>query len=249
MTYLLYDTGKDGKIISKFLKMSVPPGEIAVIIPALNEESAICKVLAEIPPELAADVIVVDNGSTDRTAEIAEELGATVVREPRRGYGRACLTGLTALRPQTRYVVFLDGDHSDFPQQTSRLLRPLQEEGYDMVIGSRTLGRAEKGSLRFQQRWGNWLATLLIQYLYHIGYTDLGPFRAVRREALDRLNMKDPGFGWTVEMQVKAARLGLKVREVPVDYRARIGQSKISGTIKGTVLASYAILRTILCHL
>lgn len=229
--------------------MPVPPGEIAVIIPALNEESAICQVLAEIPPELAADVIVVDNGSTDRTGEVARELSARVVHEPRRGYGRACLTGLAALQPQTRYVVFLDGDHSDFPQQVSRLLRPLQEEGYDMVIGSRTLGRAEKGALRFQQVWGNWLATLLIQYLYDIAYTDLGPFRGLQREALDRLKMKDPGFGWTVEMQVKAARLGLKVREVPVDYRVRIGRSKISGTIRGTILASYTILRTILCHL
>ncbi|HEY3132415.1 MAG TPA: glycosyltransferase family 2 protein [Acidobacteriota bacterium] len=226
--------------------MPAPHGEIAFIIPALNEESAIGRVLAEIPSELAADVIVVDNGSTDGTSGAAMERGARVVHEPRRGYGRACLRGLAALQPRTRYVVFLDADHSDFPQQVSGLLRPLQEQDFDIVIGSRTLGRAERGALHPQQRWGNWLATILIRCLYNVSYTDLGPFRAVRRETLDRLDMKDPGFGWTVEMQVKAACLGLKVREVPVDYRTRIGESKISGTFRGTVLASCAILRTIL---
>ena len=226
--------------------MPAPHGEIAFIIPALNEELAIGQVLAEIPSELAADVIVVDNGSTDGTSGAAMERGARVVHEPRRGYGRACLCGLAALQPRTRYVVFLDADHSDFPQQVSGLLRPLQEQDFDMVIGSRTLGRAEKGALRAQQRWGNWLATILIRYFYNVSYTDLGPFRAVRRETLEWLDMKDPGFGWTVEMQVKAALLGLKVKEVPVDYRARIGSSKISGTVSGTLLASYAILRTIL---
>ncbi|HEV8132834.1 MAG TPA: glycosyltransferase family 2 protein [Acidobacteriota bacterium] len=235
----------DAKIGSQFLKMPASHREIAVIIPALNEESAIRQVLAEIPAELAADVIVVDNGSTDQTAAVARQFGARVVTEPRRGYGQACLRGMQELQPQSRYVFFLDADHSDFPQQAFRLLEPLQDEEFDMVIGSRALGRAQAGALRLQQRWGNWLATLLIRRLYGAAYTDLGPFRALRRDALEGLRMKDQGFGWTVEMQVKAARLGLKVKEVPVDYRVRIGKSKISGTFTGTMMASFSILRTI----
>ena len=192
--------------------MDSPPA-IAVVIPALDEEHAIGKVLRDIPAG-ASQVVVVDNGSRDRTAEVARGLGAEVVAEPRRGYGQACLTGIAQVdRPDI--VVFLDGDYSDYPEEMSALVAPLLTGGADMVIGSRTLGQREKGALLPQARFGNWLSTLLIRLLFGVSFTDLGPFRALRFDALQRLAMQDRDFGWTVEMQVKAARLGLRSVEVP----------------------------------
>ena len=222
--------------------MDSPPA-IAVVIPALDEEQAIGKVLRDIP-EGASQVVVVDNGSRDRTAEVARGLGAEVVAELRRGYGQACLTGIAQLdRPDI--VVFLDGDYSDYPEEMSTLVAPLLTGEADMVIGSRTLGQREKGALLPQARFGNWLSTLLIRLLFGVSFTDLGPFRALRFDALQRLAMQDRDFGWTVEMQVKAARLGLRAVEVPVRYRRRIGTSKITGTLSGTLRAGHKILWTI----
>ena len=222
--------------------MDSPPA-IAVVIPALDEEQAIGKVLRDIP-EGASQVVVVDNGSRDRTAEVARGLGAEVVAEPRRGYGQACLTGIAELdRPDI--VVFLDGDYSDYPEEMSELVAPLLTGEADLVIGSRTLGQREKGALLPQARFGNWLSTLLIRLLFGVSFTDLGPFRALRFDALQRLAMQDRDFGWTVEMQVKAARLGLRAVEVPVRYRRRIGTSKITGTLSGTLRAGHKILWTI----
>lgn len=225
------------------------PGEVAVIIPARNEQEAILRVLGDIPPGVAGDVIVVDNGSSDATARRAAESGARVVHEPRRGYGQACLAGIAALRPETEIVVFLDGDYSDYPGEMPRLLEPLRAGRADLVIGSRVLGRREPGSMLPQARWGNALAVSLIRRLYGVTYTDLGPFRAIRRATLERLGMSDRGFGWTVEMQVRAARLGVAAEEVPVSYRRRLaGSSKVTGTLTGTVGAGWKILSTIFRH-
>jgi glycosyltransferase involved in cell wall biosynthesis len=218
---------------------------LAVLIPALNEEQAIAQVLAAIPAGLAQEVVVVDNGSMDRTAEVAHSLGARVVSEPRRGYGQACLSGLAALKP-VDIVIFLDGDYSDYPEEIPALLDPILRGEADLVIGSRVLGQREAGALLPQQRLGNALATWLIRLLFGVRYTDLGPFRAIRAEALKRLEMQDRNYGWTVEMQVKAARAGLRLAEVPVRYRRRLGVSKISGTLKGTIKAGYKIIATIL---
>lgn len=220
---------------------------LAVLIPALDEEQAIAQVLAAIPPGLAQEVVVVDNGSTDRTAEVARSLGARVVSEPRRGYGQACLSGLAALGP-VDIVVFLDGDYSDYPEEMPALIAPILRGEADLVIGSRVLGTRQRGALLLQQRLGNALATWLIRLLFGVRYTDLGPFRAIRSEALRRLQMQDRDYGWTVEMQVKAARAGLRLAEVPVSYRRRLGVSKISGTLKGTLKAGYKIIATILRH-
>ncbi len=218
---------------------------ISVIIPALNEERAIGSVLAEIPRSLVDEVIVVDNGSSDRTADIARAAGVRVVREERRGYGAACLAGIAALA-ETDIVVFRYGDHSDYPEQISRLVGPIIAGEADFVIGSRARGRREPGALPIQSRFGNWLASQLIRLLFGARYSDLGPFRAISRTALKRLDMRDAGFGWTVEMQVKAAKKRLRVREVPVNYRRRIGKSKISGTLGGAVSAGAKIIHTIL---
>ena len=217
---------------------------IVVVIPAYNEESAIGKVLADIPPDLVCQVVVVDNGSTDATAEVARSMGAKVVHEPRRGYGQACLTGIAALS-DADIVVFLDGDYSDYPEEMPALVEPIRRDEADLVIGSRTLGQSEKGALMPQQRFGNALATWLIRLLFGVRYTDLGPFRAIRRQALERLHMVDCNFGWTVEMQIKAAQLGLRCCEIPVRYRPRLGISKISGTLSGSLRAGYKILWTI----
>ena len=222
--------------------MDSPP-TIAVVIPACDEEEAIGKVLQDIP-DIAQQIIVVDNGSADRTAEVARCLGACVVGEPRRGYGRACLTGMAHLDGPD-IVVFLDGDYSDYPEDMLAIVRPIIADGADMVIGSRVLGQREKGALLPQARFGNWLATFLIRLLFGVTFTDLGPFRALRYDALMRLEMRDRNFGWTAEMQVKAARLGLRAVEVPVRYRRRIGSSKITGTLSGTLRAGYKILWTI----
>jgi len=222
---------------------AVPQARIAVVIPALNEQDAIGPVLSAIPGWVS-QVVVADNGSTDATAAVAAKWGAMVVREPRRGYGAACLAGIAALdRPDI--VVFLDGDCSDHPHEMSRLVGPIVRKEADMVIGSRVLGRAEAGALTPQQRLGNALACHLIRLLHGVRYTDLGPFRAIRYSSLRRLSMDDRDYGWTVQMQLRAAQLGLRVMEVPVSYRRRIGRSKISGTIRGTVAAGSKILYTI----
>lgn len=220
------------------------PTPIAVIIPAYNEEAAIGKVLEAVPWSLVEQVIVVDNGSTDATAARAVQMGANLVREPRRGYGQACLSGIGVLK-NIEIVVFLDGDYSDYPEEMEALTAPIVQGRADLVIGSRTLGEREKGALLPQARFGNALATRLIHWLFRVKYTDLGPFRAIRFETLKRLQMQDRNFGWTVEMQVKAARLGVQVVEVPVRYRRRIGTSKISGTLSGAIRAGYKILWTI----
>jgi glycosyltransferase involved in cell wall biosynthesis len=221
------------------MKPTAPP-IIGVIIPTRNEAAALPKVLSAILP-LVAEVIVVDTASTDGTPAIAERMGARVVSEPRRGYGRACLAGIAALSPTVDTVLFMDADASDRPEDLPRLLAPIIEDGADMVIGARRLD-VEPGALTPQQRFGNALACRLIRMIWGISYTDLGPFRVIRRDALDRLQMRDETWGWTVEMQVRAARLGLRVREVPVGYRRRIGHSKISGTLMGTIKAGWKIL-------
>ncbi len=221
---------------------------IKVIIPAFNEEKGIGEVLREIPKGCANEVIVVNNASTDNTEKFALELGATVLHEPIPGYGRACLKGieyLTRSEPKPNIVVFLDGDHSDYPEDMADLIKPLVENDVDLVIGSRALGNKERGSMTPQQIFGNWLATLLLKLLYGVKFTDLGPFRAIKFEKLLELDMQDKTYGWTVEMQLKAAKNGLRCAEVPVRYRKRIGFSKISGTVKGTVMAGYKILYTI----
>ena len=215
----------------------------AVIIPALDEAAAIGNVIADIPEPFRGHILVVDNGSRDDTAALARRAGARVVSELERGYGAACLRGLSELRHDPpRIVVFLDGDYSDDPTEMPALVAPLEEGLADLTIGSRVLGRRERGALPIHARFGNAVATGLIRLLFRARYTDLGPFRAVRWDALERLHMNDRDYGWTVEMQVKAARSGLRVHEVPVRYRRRRGRSKISGTIAGTIGAGKKIL-------
>ncbi len=222
-----------------------PTARVALILPALNEEPSIGAVLDSLPRGLYAQILVVDNGSTDRTAEVARRRGAQVVAEPRRGYGAACLRGIAALHPATDVVVFMDADASDVPSEARDLLEPILAGQADLVLGSRTLGRAEPGSLTPHQRFGNALATFLIRLLYGRRYTDLGPFRAIRTAALRSLGMRDPGYGWTIEMQIKALRRGLRVAEVPVSYRRRVGMSKISGSLRASLAAGGKILWTI----
>jgi glycosyltransferase involved in cell wall biosynthesis len=225
---------------------------VKVIIPAFNEENGIRQVIHEIPRDLVAEIIVVNNGSTDNTERIAMEAGATVLRESIAGYGRACLKGIDyvkRLRPLPDIVVFLDADHSDYPEEMNEVLKPIMEGKSDLVIGSRALGKREDGSMTPQQIFGNWLATRLLKVFYGVKFTDLGPFRAIRFSKLIELDMQDKTYGWTVEMQLKAAKKRLACVEVPVKYRKRIGFSKISGTLKGTFLAGYKILATIFKHL
>jgi glycosyltransferase involved in cell wall biosynthesis len=223
--------------------------EIVVIIPALNEERAITKVLTHIPDNIASEIVVVDNNSSDDTAEMAQDLGATVVHEDRRGYGFACLKGINyaqSRHKKTSIIVFLDADYSDCPEEMTNLIAPIVEQDYDMVIGSRFLGRREKGAMPWHQVFGNRLAIALINALYGVHYTDFGPFRAIKLDKLLKLDMKEHRYGWTAEMQAKAAKQRLRYFEVPVTYRARIGTSKISGTIEGTILAGYSILATVI---
>jgi glycosyltransferase involved in cell wall biosynthesis len=214
-----------------------------VVIPAVDEEASIARVLAEVP-KVAAEVIVVDNGSRDRTAAVARAVGARVVPEPRRGYGQACLTGIAAAEGAD-VIAFLDGDYSDYPSQLLDVLAPIVAGEADLVIGSRNLGRRAPGAHPRHAVLGTRLCVGLMNLLFGTRATDLGPFRAIRREALERLDMRDRNFGWTVEMQVKAALRGLRVVEVPVDYRPRIGRSKVSGTFTGTVRAGAKILGTL----
>ena len=211
-----------------------------VVIPALDEEQAIGRVIADIPAWVD-EIVVADNGSRDRTAEIAEGAGARVVYEREQGYGAACQAGIAALRAAD-IVVFLDGDRSDDPREMGALVNPIAKGEADLVIGSRVRGKPARGSLTPQQRFGNWLACRLIRFFWGASFTDLGPFRAIRRETLQSLNMTDRKFGWTVEMQIKAARAAVKTLEVPVSYRPRIGQSKISGTLMGSIKAGTGIL-------
>ncbi|MGH9768151.1 MAG: glycosyltransferase family 2 protein [Blastocatellia bacterium] len=218
---------------------------VSVIIPAFNEEKSIGAVLAAIPPVWVDEVIVVDNGSADQTEMIARQHGARVVSRPERGYGAACLAGIAALKPETGIIVFLDADFIDYPEEISLPIRPIVEWGADLALSTRMLDGASRAALMPQQRWGNWLATTLIRWRYGFRYTDLGPFRAIRREALDKSGMRDRNYGWTVEMQIKALQAGLRIVEVPMRYRVRIGRSKISGTLKGTLLAGAKILYTI----
>jgi glycosyltransferase involved in cell wall biosynthesis len=221
---------------------------VDVVIPALNEEASLPRVLAELPRPPVRRIVVADNGSTDGTARVAREGGAVVVPAPRRGYGSACLAGLDHLRRNgpPDLVVFVDADYSDHPDELPRLIAPLLTGAADVVIGSRVLGERERGALLPQARAGNLVACWLIRLLYRHRYTDLGPFRAIRWDALERLGMSDPNFGWTAEMQVKALRHGLRVTEVPVSYRRRVGVSKITGTVTGTLRAGYKILWTVL---
>ena len=216
---------------------------ISVIIPAFNEERSIGKVVTDIPRDLVSHVIVVNNNSTDNTVTVAKEAGAIVLDEMRKGYGWACLKGIEKSKElNTDIVVFLDGDYSDYPEEIIDVVRPILEEDYDMVIGSRVLGEREKGSLTPQQVFGNWLATRLIRIFYGARFSDLGPFRAIKATSLELLKMSDKTYGWTIEMQIKAAKQKMKFREVPVNYRKRIGVSKVSGTVKGTILAGIKII-------
>jgi len=217
----------------------------AVVIPVFNERESLPRVVGAIPSGVADEIVVVDNGSTDGSDRIARGLPVRLVREARRGYGSACLAGVRALESKPPDVlVFLDGDFSDHPEEMPRLLKAI-EAGADLALGSRTLGDREPGALPAHARFGNALACFLIARLTGHRYTDLGPFRAIRWEAYRRLGMRDPDFGWTCEMQVKALRRGLRVVEVPVSYRRRVGVSKITGTIAGTLRAGYKILWTI----
>lgn len=224
---------------------------IGVIIPAFNEEHAVGLVVDEIPKHLVREIVVVDNNSTDKTALVAAEHGATALSEKRQGYGWACTKAIEYFQASASppdIVVFLDADHSDYPEEMVDVLKPILEDGYDMVIGSRALGQRESGSMTPQQVFGNWLATTLMRWFYGIRFTDLGPFRAIRFDKLLALKMSEMTYGWTVEMQVKAVKQGMKCCEVPVNYRQRIGFSKVSGTVKGTIGAGYKILVTIFKH-
>jgi glycosyltransferase involved in cell wall biosynthesis len=217
--------------------------QIGVVIPALDEERAIGLVIGDVP-EWVDVIVVADNGSRDRTGDVARDAGAIVVRESERGYGAACLAGIAALGP-VDVVVFLDGDRSDHAEDMAGLVDPILEGRADFVLGSRVLGPREAGSLTPQQVFGNWLATALIRLIWGVRFTDLGPFRAIRSDVLAGLAMADRNYGWTVEMQIKAARQGLVTLEVPARYRRRIGTSKVSGTIKGSVLAGIKIVSII----
>jgi glycosyltransferase involved in cell wall biosynthesis len=231
------------------LNRSAKPPNIAVIIPAYNEAASIGKVLADIPKRLAAEIIVVNNNSSDDTAPIAREKGAIVVDEPRQGYGFACMKGVEYLQlgpDKPDIVVFLDADYSDYPEEMIALIEPIFEQNFDLVLGSRTLGKIQKGTMPAQQIFGNRLATWLIKTFYGARFTDLGPFRAVKFDKLMALDMRDKTYGWPIEMQLKAVRQQLRICEVPVRYRTRIGKSKISGTIRGTIMAGYKILSAIL---
>ena len=219
----------------------------AVIIPVLNEEDSLPLVLDAIPKDLVDEVVVVDNGSTDRSVEIARAHGATVVEEEHRGYGAACLRGIAATEDY-EMLVFLDGDYSDYPEDMHELLPPVVADEADLVIGSRMINRESRRALLPQSRFGNQLAAVLMRILFGIRCTDLGPFRVIRRSSLVALQMQDRDFGWTVEMQLRARLKGIRVTERPVRYRKRVGKSKITGTLSGTLKASYKILKTIFAY-
>jgi glycosyltransferase involved in cell wall biosynthesis len=220
---------------------------ISVIIPALNEEEPIAGVVAAIPRPLAGEIIVVDNGSTDATAVRAEAAGARVVSEPKRGYGAACWAGVQALSPECTIVVFLDGDGSDCAEFMDRLVAPIQAGTHDFVIGSRTRGKREPGSMNATQLFAGWFAGLLMRLRYGVRYTDMGPFRAIRRSALETLDMRERTFGWNLEMQMMAAHKRLRILELPVDHRCRTGgESKVTGNLRATARATVKIASTFL---
>lgn len=219
---------------------------ITVIIPAFNEEQSIGKVVKAIPNNLINEIVVVNNNSTDGTVVAAAEAGATVLTETIQGYGASCLTGINYFKNKNcDIVVFMDGDFSDYPEEINKLLDPIINENYDFVLGSRIMGNREKGSLPIQSRFGSIISGILINLFWGIKYSDLGPFRAIKFDELIKLNMRDKWYGWTVEMQIKAAKNRLKILEVPVSYRKRIGKSKVTGTVRGTFMASVIILKTI----
>ena len=223
---------------------------IGVIIPAFNEEQSIGKVVASIPGNVVNEIVVVNNNSIDNTSAEARNAGATVLNETFRGYGAACLNGIQYLQNKNiDIIVFMDGDYSDYPEEINLLVEPIINSQYDFVIGSRILGKREKGALPLQSRAGSIVAGLLIKLFWGQKYTDLGPFRAIRFNDLLKLKMKDKWYGWTVEMQIKAVKKKLRIKEVPVSYRKRIGKSKVTGTIKGTIMASTIILKTIFSEL
>jgi glycosyltransferase involved in cell wall biosynthesis len=225
---------------------------IVVIIPALNEEDSIGKVVIEIPKDNVLAILVCNNGSSDQTEEVAKKAGAIVLNEPKPGYGWACLKGMdyvSKMETKPDIIVFIDGDYSDYPAELKNVVAPIIQQQIDLVIGSRALGAKEKGSMTFPQRFGNWLATRLMRLFYRVRYTDLGPFRAIKYSKLCQLNMQDKTYGWTIEMQLKAAKHKLTYTEVPVNYKKRIGVSKVSGTIKGTIMAGYKIILAIFKYL
>lgn len=224
--------------------MTLKP-DIYVIIPAYNEEQSIAKVIHNIPAGLVKEVVVGNNNSKDKTKENAIAAGATVVDEPTPGYGNACLKAIDYISHKAQdedIIVFIDGDYSDYPEEIPDLIFPILTHQADLVIGSRALGVKEKNSMTLPQEFGNWLATKLIKLFYHIEFTDLGPFRALRWVHLQQINMQDKTYGWTVEMQIKAAKANLRCTEIPVKYRKRIGVSKVSGTVKGVFMAGYKII-------
>ncbi|MBI4683199.1 MAG: glycosyltransferase family 2 protein [Nitrospirae bacterium] len=222
---------------------------IAVIIPVLNEERTLPLVLNDIPEDLVDEVVVIDNGSADKTPEIARQSGATLLFEARKGYGYPCLKGMEYLKTKKPdIVVFADGNYSDHPDEIIKLVGPMVKEDYDLVCGSRVMGEIEKGALRVPVRFGNSLATILIRLFYGFKYTDVGPFRAIKFDKLLKLDMND-NLGWTVEMQAKAIKAGFKILEVPVSYRGGTGKSKFTGDIKGIVIVGYRIIRAILKNL
>jgi glycosyltransferase involved in cell wall biosynthesis len=219
---------------------------VSVIIIALNEEAAIAGVIDAVPKDLADEIVVVDNNSTDRTAEVARAAGGRVVHEPIPGYGRAFRTGLRSISPECEIVVFLDGDGSDCPEMMDRLVGPISEGTVDFVIGSRTRGARERGSMNFHQVVAGYMVGFVLRFLYGVRSTDMGPFRAIRRETLDALGLREETYGWPLEMQMRAAQARVRTLEVPVDYRRRAGgHSKIAGTIRGSFLAASRILITL----
>ncbi len=221
-----------------------------VIIPAFNEELSIGRVVSSIPMDLISEVVVVNNNSTDDTVKSAVKAGAVVLNETVQGYGASCLTGIEYVKKKNcDIVVFMDGDYSDFPEEINLLLKPIIKDNYDFVLGSRVLGNREKGALPIQSRIGSIVSGFLINLFWNVKYTDLGPFRAIRLERLLELNMYDKWYGWTVEMQIKAAKKNFKILEIPVSYRKRIGKSKVTGTLKGTFMASLIIIKTIIVQL
>lgn len=222
--------------------------KISVILPAYNEEGSISLVLNDLPRDILLEIIVVDNNSTDDTARVASDLGAKVVREKRQGYGAACLKGISHLSDPD-IVVFLDADYSDYPEEITQLVQPIIDEKMDFVLGSRMLLPESRSALLPQARYGNKLATLLIKLFFRFRFTDLGPFRAIRYESLKAIGMRDQDFGWTVEMQIKAVKACLRIQEIPVRYRERVGVSKITGTVSGTIKAGTKIIYTILKYL
>ncbi|MGR3178596.1 MAG: glycosyltransferase family 2 protein [Candidatus Anammoxibacter sp.] len=227
-------------------RISLKNHKISVIIPAYNEEESIGLVIGDIPKQLVDQIIVVNNGSDDRTVINAESAGAYVVNEPTKGYGQACLKGIASLSGDTDTVVFLDGDYSDYPEDMKALVEPIINGEVDMTIGSRIIGKKEKGALMWHSSIGNVFASSMIRLFWGFRYTDLGPFRAIRYKSLMQIGMKDTNFGWTVEMQIKAVINKLRIIEIPVRYRKRIGQSKITGTVGGSIKAAVKIIYTII---